>query len=351
MAGEQTSPEVPDEFKNGRGPVGDGDGKPEFRPPLNPSLNGAAHHDSVVPTPVEEEEEEERRIDLGMAIDALTLGSVQRRAHGQHQIELRAWGPGRNGVLRLHVHPELLVRRAFEGLVPLRDWMRDANDDRRHAGFVVNPHVELLEGESANWQGTTGVVAFWLEVVLGDVGADRLHEEAERLIRRSPLPPTQVVTTGTGLDMYFCLDEIAFHDLDPAERREAFADLQRRIQAHAWVLPVLTPNQARRQGNPPHLNALSVQVAAVMRLPGTWNFRCDPPQLCEVVANDVRYTLATIQNAFPPPRLGPPDRGWLAAINDDDDGSDDGGSVDSKSATSTDVNYPDADGLADQEGI
>jgi hypothetical protein len=293
----------------------------EFAPPLDPSRNGAAHHDPGIPSPIEERERSRHRLDLGMAIDALTRASSQRRAHGQLRIELRTFSADRRDVRRLYVRHARLEALEFDEMFRLGTWLDDVVADEWNVGAVINAHSELSEGESANWERTTGVVAFWVEVVLGDVGADRLREGAEQLIRRSPLPPTEVVSTGTGVNLFWYVNEVVLLGQDAEQRREAFAEMQRRIQEHAWGLPVRTPNQARREGILQYVNALGVQVAALMRLPGTWNFRSDPPQRCEIVSSaNVTYSVAEIQAAFPPPGGGPPASSGMSGDGGGDEG-------------------------------
>jgi hypothetical protein len=306
MAGEQKPPEEDAEFEIGRRPAGDHNNEPEFRQPLNPSLNGAADHELDVPPPIEERSE--YRNVLEDALDNLTYLSATRLAHGQRQIELRAFGPGLADVRRLYVELEDLASEDPDEIFRVRAWLDAMANEGQSVEHVMNPHERLAKGASANWQRTTGVIAFWLQAVLGDLDEGDVRVEADRLIERAPIEPSEVITAGANVYMLWYMDDVVIDrdDVDPSQRQAMFAEMQMRIQAHEWGMPVLAPGHARSQGISRYLNALMIQVNALVPLPGTWCYRRGTPRSCEIVFTEsATYSLAEVRAAFPPPGDGP----------------------------------------------
>lgn len=86
-------------------------------------------------------------------------------------------------------------------------------------------------------------------------------------LRARPLPPTMIVSSGNGLHAYWALDRFET-DIDAIKARNK--RLVREINS-------ISPEQADQVADSCY------DLARVLRIPGTWNVKKDPPLLCEVL--------------------------------------------------------------------
>ncbi|HEY8415736.1 MAG TPA: DUF3987 domain-containing protein [Thermaerobacter sp.] len=138
--------------------------------------------------------------------------------------------------------------------------------------FGVGLRAERMERGRGTRETVVAIPGLWVDLDVqgpGHEGQDLppTPEDALQVVESFPLPPTILVSTGGGLHVYWLFHKPwIFHS---AEERERAQDLIRRFQTKLQA-------EARQRGW--RLDNTS-DLARVLRLPSTFNHKCDPPNV------------------------------------------------------------------------
>ncbi len=204
---------------------------------------------------------------------------------------------------------------------------------------------EYATPDSRTAANVSGAFAFWVDIDCGNTKADKgkgYRTEADALVvveqfcQKAALPsPTHIVSSGGGLHAYWVLDRVL--------GREIWQAYAGKLKALTKVLGFLADDSR------------TSDIASVLRVPGTLNFKYVPPRLVTLLqANDAyiqqAVMFASIEKAFnqlcgatviqlraPSPKI------TLAKINDDADTSSYGPPDLSRLASALAVLDPDCD--------
>lgn len=146
-------------------------------------------------------------------------------------------------------------------------------------GEIVEPH--LVRGRNENVE--------YVNCVFAEFDAGESLEEKEKVlahIRRLKIQPSVIVDSGGGYHCYYLLNLTWWLD---ESTRSAFARLQARFVDYV------------------HADTCSKDLARVLRVPGTLNYKYNPPRMVQFVEYDLarRYSMTQIKLLLPRLSLKP----------------------------------------------
>ena len=203
-------------------------------------------------------------------------------------LELRTFGPEGNDATAQKLRKEANRLRDF---VPIKDGVVDESRVLRFLEGCNKAHLGAFYGVALrsreSLKDRKGDAAHCQTLTTLFVDADHKHLGEDETIRRisaAPLAPSMVVESGGGLHPYWILDPSSAFYLRK-EMKAAKLWLRHIASSVADVVDESVSEPAR-----------------VLRIPGSYNFKYDPPRLVSLsLYTDTVYSLRTIQKAWGEP--------------------------------------------------